>query len=67
MRILGNCQDVFKYSRAKDMFLVYGRATKLRLEAYTYADFQSDVDGGNSDFGYIFTLNSGAVSWKSKK
>ena len=58
---------VLKYlRRTKDMFLVYGGATKLRVEAYTDADFQSDVDDRSSNSGYVFTLNGGAVSWKSK-
>ncbi|KAM2779739.1 hypothetical protein COP1_014984 [Malus domestica] len=49
------------------MFLVYGGATELRVEAYTDVDFQSDVDDRNSNSGYVFTLNGGAVSWKTKK
>ncbi|KAM1779442.1 hypothetical protein PS1_041186 [Malus domestica] len=61
-------KTVLKYlRRTKDMFLVYGGATKLRVEAYTDADFQSDVDDRSSNSGYVFTLNGGAVSWKSKK
>ncbi|KAM1515934.1 hypothetical protein ACFX10_014988 [Malus domestica] len=61
-------KTVLKYlSRTKDMFLVYGGATELRVEAYTDADFQSDVDDRSSNSGYVFTLNGGAVSWKSKK
>lgn len=59
---------VLKYlRRTKDMFLVYGGASELRVEAYTDADFQSDVDDRSSNSGYVFTLNGGAVSWKSKK
>ncbi|KAM1751128.1 hypothetical protein ACFX11_009287 [Malus domestica] len=53
--------------RTKDMFLVYGGATELRVEAYTDADFQSDVDDKSSNSGYVFTLNGGAVRWTSKK
>ncbi|KAM1751125.1 hypothetical protein ACFX11_009284 [Malus domestica] len=49
------------------MFLVYGGATELRVEAHTNIDFQSDVDDRNSNFRYVFTLNGGAVSWRSKK
>ena len=29
--------------------------------------FQSDVDNRSSNFEYVFTLNGGAISWKSKK
>ncbi|KAM1677683.1 hypothetical protein ACFXTN_034478 [Malus domestica] len=61
-------KTVLKYlRRTKDMFLVYEGATELRVEAYTDADFQSDVDDRSSNSGYVFTLNGGAVSWKSKK
>ncbi|KAM2034968.1 hypothetical protein ACFX16_038120 [Malus domestica] len=61
-------KTVLKYLRkTNDMFLVYGGATELRVEAYTDADFQSDVDDRSSNSGYVFTLNGGAVSWKSKK
>ncbi|CAN6566755.1 unnamed protein product [Malus baccata var. baccata] len=61
-------KTVLKYlRRTKDMFLIYGGATELRVEAYTDADFQFDVDDRNSNFEYVFTLNGGAVSCKSKK
>ncbi|KAM1543967.1 hypothetical protein PS2_013233 [Malus domestica] len=61
-------KTVLKYlRRTKDMFLVYGGATELRVEAYTDVDFQSDVHDRSSNSGYVFTLNGGAVSWKSKK
>ncbi|KAM2954086.1 hypothetical protein FF1_032410 [Malus domestica] len=61
-------KTVLKYlRRTKDMFLIYGGTTKLRVEAYTDADFQSDVDDRSSNSRYVFTLNGGAVSWKSKK
>ncbi|KAM1866535.1 hypothetical protein ACFX13_009374 [Malus domestica] len=61
-------KTILKYlRRTKDMFLVYGGAAELRVEAHTGADFQSDVDDRSSNSGYVFTLNGGAVSWKSKK
>ncbi|KAM1644665.1 hypothetical protein EV1_006205 [Malus domestica] len=61
-------KTVLKYlRRTKDTFLVYGGASELRVEGYTDADFQSDVDDRSSNSGYVFTLNGGAVSWKSKK
>ncbi|KAM1208794.1 hypothetical protein ACFX2J_014409 [Malus domestica] len=61
-------KTVLKYlRRTKDMFLVYGGATELRVEAYIDTDFQSDVDDRSSNSGYVFTLNGRAVSWKSKK
>ncbi|KAM2156860.1 hypothetical protein ACFX1R_042497 [Malus domestica] len=61
-------KTVLKYlRRTKDMFFIYGKATELRVEAYTDVNFQSDVDDKSSNSGYVFTLNGGAVSWKSKK
>ncbi|KAM1881704.1 hypothetical protein ACFX13_003280 [Malus domestica] len=61
-------KTVLKYlRRIKDMFLVYGGASELQVEAYTDVDFQSDVDDRSSNSGYVFTLNNGAISWKSKK
>ncbi|KAM2111914.1 hypothetical protein ACFX1R_014482 [Malus domestica] len=64
----GAVKTVLNYlRRTKDMFLVYGGASELRVEGYTDADFQSDVDDKSSNSGYVFTLNGGAVSWKSKK
>ncbi|KAM1281721.1 hypothetical protein ACFX2H_022159 [Malus domestica] len=61
-------KTVLKYlRRTKDMFLVYGGATELRVEAYIDVDFQSDIDDRSSNSGYVFTLNGEAVSWKSKK
>ena len=51
-------KTVLKYlRRTKDMFLVYGRAIELRVEAYIDADFQSDVDDRSSNSRYVFTLN----------
>ncbi|KAM2008549.1 hypothetical protein ACFX16_003427 [Malus domestica] len=64
----GAVKTVLKYlRRTKDMFLVYGGASELRVEGYTDADFQSDVDDRSSNSGYVLTLNGGAVNWKSKK
>ena len=46
--------------------LVYGK-DELKVEGYTDSDFQSDVDDRKSTSGFVFTLNGGAVSWKSSK
>ena len=37
------------------------------MEAYTDGDFQSVVHDRSSNSRYVFTLNGGVVSWKSKK
>ncbi|KAL8038040.1 hypothetical protein ABFX02_11G077650 [Erythranthe guttata] len=38
-----------------------------KLEGFTDSSFQSDVDDSKSNSGFIFTLNGGAVCWKSSK
>ena len=37
------------------------------VSGYADASFQSDLDDYKSQSGYVFTLNGGAVSWKSSK
>ncbi|KAL8064717.1 hypothetical protein ABFX02_01G109450 [Erythranthe guttata] len=60
-------KDILKYlRRTKDIVLVYGGA-ELKLEGFTDSSFQSDVDDSKSNSGFIFTLNGGAVCWKSSK
>jgi hypothetical protein len=61
-------KNVFKYlRRTKDMFLVYGGEEELVVTGYTDASFQTDQDNSKSQSGCIFTINGGAVSWKSSK
>ncbi|CAL9111403.1 unnamed protein product [Musa textilis] len=58
---------ILKYlRRTKDLFLVYG-GSSLRVEGYTDSSFQFDVDDSKSNSGYVFTLNGGAMCWKSSK
>ena len=60
-------KNILKYlRRTKDIFLVYG-GSDFKLEAYSDSSFQSDLDDSKSISGYVFTLNGGAVSWKSTK
>jgi hypothetical protein len=49
------------------MFLVYGGEEELVVTGYTDASFQTDQDNSKSQSGCIFTINGGAVSWKSSK
>ena len=49
------------------MFLVYGGEEELVVTGYTDASFQTDKDDSKSQSGYVFTMNGGAVSWKSSK
>ena len=46
--------------------LVYG-AKDLILTGYTNSDFQTDVDSRKSTSESIFTLNGGAIIWRSIK
>ena len=58
---------ILKYlRRTKDFFLVYG-GEELKLQGYTDSSFQSDPNYSRSTSGFLFTLNGGAVSWKSSK
>ncbi|KAA0047414.1 gag/pol protein [Cucumis melo var. makuwa] len=52
--------------RTKDYMLVYGSKDMI-LTGYTDSDFQSDKDARKSTSGSIFTLNGGAVVWRSIK
>jgi hypothetical protein len=49
------------------MFLVYGGEEELVVTGYTDASFQTDQDDSKLQSGYVFTINCGAVSWKSSK
>ena len=58
---------ILKYLRnTQDLFLIYGNGDLL-MKGYTDSSFQSDIDDSKSISGYVFTLNGGAVSWKSSK
>ncbi|TYK00851.1 gag/pol protein [Cucumis melo var. makuwa] len=52
--------------RIKDYMLVYGSKV-LILTGYTDSDFQTDKDVRKSISGSIFTLNGGAIVWRSIK
>ena len=56
-----------KYLRnTKDQWLIYGEPD-LKLVGYTDSSFQSDRDDSKSVSGFVFTLNGGAIRWKSFK
>ena len=60
-------KTILKYLRnTKDQWLIYGESD-LRLIGFTDSSFQSDRDDSKSVSGFIFTLNGGAVCWKSSK
>ncbi|GJU98245.1 putative RNA-directed DNA polymerase [Tanacetum coccineum] len=61
-------KNILKYLRnTKDRFLVYGREKELRVNGYCDASWQIDKDYSKSQFGWVFLLNGGAVTWKSSK
>jgi len=53
--------------RTKDVFLIYGGEEELVVNDYTDASFQTDIEDSHSQSGFVFTINGGAVSWKSSK
>ncbi|KAA0063746.1 gag/pol protein [Cucumis melo var. makuwa] len=60
-------KNILKYlRRIKDYMLVYG-SKDLILTGYTDSDFQTDKDARKSTSGSVFTLNGGAVVWRSIK
>ncbi|KAJ9546934.1 hypothetical protein OSB04_019477 [Centaurea solstitialis] len=62
-------KNILKYlRRTKEMFLVFeGSEDEISVTSYTDASFQTDRDDFRSQSGYVFTLNGGAISWKSSK
>ncbi|KAJ9557168.1 hypothetical protein OSB04_011782 [Centaurea solstitialis] len=60
-------KNILKYlRRTKDMFLVFGGSEdEISVIGYSDASFQTDRDDFRSQSGYVFTLNGGAISWKS--
>ncbi|KAA0065419.1 gag/pol protein [Cucumis melo var. makuwa] len=59
-------RPAFAFQRTKDHMLVYG-IKDLILNGYTDSDFQTDKDARKSTSGSIFSLNEGAVAWRSVK
>ena len=60
-------KSILKYLRnTKDQWLIYGESD-LKLVGYTDSSFQSDRDDSRSVSGFVFTLNGGAICWKSSK
>ncbi|TYK03714.1 gag/pol protein [Cucumis melo var. makuwa] len=60
-------KNILKYlRRTKDYMFVYG-SKDLILTGYTNSDFQTDKDARKSTLGSFFTLNGGAVVWRSIK
>jgi hypothetical protein len=61
-------KNILRYLRnTKDALLVYGGESELKVRGYSDASFQTDRDDSKSQSGWVFTLNGGAVTWKSSK
>ena len=61
-------KNILKYlRRTKEWFLVLGGSDDLKVRGYSDASFQTDRDNYHSQSGWVFTLNGGAVTWKSSK
>jgi hypothetical protein len=61
-------KNILKYlRRTKDVFLVYGGEKELVVHGYTDASFQTNTNDSQSQLGFVFTINGGAISWKSSK
>ncbi|KAH9743690.1 hypothetical protein KPL70_003387 [Citrus sinensis] len=60
-------KHIMKYlKRTKNYMLVYS-GDELIPVGYTDSDFMSDKDSRKSTSDYVFTLGSGAISWRSVK
>ena len=58
-------KHIFEYFwMTKNLFLIFGGASELRIEGYIDSDFMSDFDDRKSTSGYVFICNGGVVSWK---
>lgn len=61
-------QRVIKYLKGtKKHRLTLGGKETVELTGFTDSDWASDTDDRKSTGGYIFTLGSGAISWRSKR
>ena len=61
-------KNILKYLRTtKDMFLVYGNKYELSIKGYMDTTFQTDIYNSRSQSSFVFTLNGGAVTWRSFK
>ena len=56
-------KNIFKYlRRAKNLFLIFGGGSELRVEGYIDLDFISDPDDRKFTSGYVIVCNDGTVN-----
>ncbi|KAK8680566.1 hypothetical protein V6N13_109508 [Hibiscus sabdariffa] len=61
-------KNILKYlRRTKDTFPVYGGEEELSIKGYIDVSFQTNKDDSQSQSGFVFYLNGGALSWKRSK
>nr|P0CV72.1 RecName: Full=Secreted RxLR effector protein 161; Flags: Precursor [Plasmopara viticola] len=59
---------VLRYLQSTQTYgLEFTRAGTAKLVGYSDADWAGDVESRRSTSGYLFKLNGGCVSWRSKK
>ncbi len=61
-------KTILRYMKgSRNRGITYGGQKKLLLEGYSDSDWARDLESRKSTSGFIFTLNSGQVSWCSKR
>ena len=59
---------VLRYLKGtSDFEIAYSKGGEDIIVAYTDSDYVGDLDDRRSTSGYVFLLNSSAISWSSKK
>ena len=61
-------QRVLKYLKGtQTLGIKYSRVSDFHLTGYADSDFDGDKENGLSTSGYVMTLGSPAITWRSKK
>jgi hypothetical protein len=59
---------VLKYLKGtQDFGLKYSKVDDFKLVGHTYLDFDGDKENGVSTLGYLMSLGSNVISWRSHK
>ena len=59
---------IFRYLKGTvDFGILYKRGEKSSLIGFSDSDYAGDLDDRKNTFGVVFMLNSGAITWSSKK
>ncbi|KAJ8576495.1 hypothetical protein ON010_g2714 [Phytophthora cinnamomi] len=58
---------IFRYLRKTLHYGIWYRGGNISLEGFCDADWANCVDTRRSVTGYVFLMNGGAISWRSKK